>query len=390
MLLAPYLLVATALIASSNALRPSQRPLLPVSDVQEDGQTPAPASISLAPFAPELFFSEYQRLSAIHIWMNQAAELYAGHTELISVGTSYEGREMLGLRISARRDPAKPGSQRKTILITGGAHAREWITVSSVNYMALRFMASYGSNASFTALTNAFDWVFVPVLNPDGYEYSWTHDRFWRKTRQPTHYAACDGFDLDRSWGYQFDFSARTHPCSGNFPGQAPWQATEAAQMRQWVRNQTGARFVAYVDLHSYSQQILYPYAYSCDLYPPSWENLEELAWGLARAMGGRKYGSGYGIGRACEGNVALDKGGAMSRVDRGGGSSLDWFYHEAGVRYAYQIKLPDTGSYGFLLPEDYIVPVGLSLLRAADHLGRFLLGEIGVAASSEARGRQY
>jgi extracellular matrix protein 14 len=164
-----------------------------------------------------------------------------------------------------------------------------------------------------------------------------------------------------------------------------PWQATEAAQMRQWVQGQTDARIVAYIDLHSYSQQILYPYAYSCDLYPPSWENLEELAWGLARAMGGRPHGSGYDIGRACEGNVVLDKNGnrmVLPRVERGGGSSLDWFYHEAGVRYAYQIKLPDTGSYGFLLPKDYIVPVGMSLLRAMNHLGRFLLGEIGAATS--------
>jgi extracellular matrix protein 14 len=322
--------------------------------------------------------------------MIQAAEAYASHTELISIGTSYEGREILGLRISSRRDPySKPGSQRKTILVTGGAHGREWISVSSVNYLALQFMASYGHDASFTTLTNAFDWVFVPILNPDGYEYSWTHDRYWRKTRQPTHYAACNGFDLDKAWGYRFDFSTATHPCSGSFPGQQPWQATEAAQMRQWVKNQTDARFVAYVDLHSYSQQILYPYAYSCDLYPPSWENLEELAWGLARAMGGRPHGSGYDIGRACEGNVVLGGDGSrtvLPKVERGGGSSLDWFYHEARVKYAYQIKLPDTGGYGFLLPKDYIVPVGMSLLRALDHLGRFLLGEIGVAEPERSR----
>jgi extracellular matrix protein 14 len=342
----------------------------------------SPAQASLAPYAPELFFSEYQRLSTIHIWMNEVAKPHAGHAELISVGSSYEGREILGLKLSGHwRDQGS--AKRETILITGGAHGREWISVSSVNYLALQFISSYGKDTMRTRMADAFDWVFVPVLNPDGYEYSWTTDRFWRKTRQPTHYALCDGFDLDKAYGYQFDFSTSTHPCSNSFPGQMPWQATEAAQMKEWVMNQTDLQFVAYIDLHSYSQQVLYPYAYSCDSYPPSWENLEELAWGLARAMRLSSKGANYDIGRACEGNVVLDESGKekrLPRLERGGGSSLDWFYHEARVRYAYQIKLPDTGSYGFLLPKEYIVSTGMSVARAMDFLGRFLLGEIGAA----------
>src|ERR1700744_4697841 len=117
MLFAPYLLVATTLIACSNALQPSQKPLSPALDIQDGHQGPALASMQAAWVAPELFFSEYQRLSAIHLWMKQAAELYSGHTELISVGTSYEGREMLGLKVSARGPPGKPGARRTTILL---------------------------------------------------------------------------------------------------------------------------------------------------------------------------------------------------------------------------------------------------------------------------------
>jgi extracellular matrix protein 14 len=353
-------------------------------------RTPTPASLS--PYAPELFFTEYQRLSAIHIWLNQVAQIYSTHTQLVTVGTSYEGREILGIRVATRpKNPYKTLKPRKTILITGGAHGREWISVSSVNYLALQLMASYGNDAARTAMVDSFDWVFIPVLNPDGYEYSWTHDRFWRKTRQPTHYASCDGFDLDKAYDYQFDFNTSNNPCSNSFPGQRPWQATEAAQMKQWIQNQTasGTKFAAYIDLHSYSQQILFPYAYSCDSYPPTWENLEELAWGLARAMKLHSHGANYKIGPACEGNVILDTASGrrrrLPRLEGGGGSSLDWFYHEAKVKYAYQIKLPDTGSYGFLLPKEYIVPTGMSVASAMDYLGRFLLGEIGLARSEAA-----
>ena len=31
----------------------------------------------------------------------------------------------------------------------------------------------------------AINWIIMPLLNPDGYEYSHTHDRMWRKSRAP-------------------------------------------------------------------------------------------------------------------------------------------------------------------------------------------------------------
>ena len=31
----------------------------------------------------------------------------------------------------------------------------------------------------------ACDWYIMPLLNPDGYEYSHTDDRHWRKSRAP-------------------------------------------------------------------------------------------------------------------------------------------------------------------------------------------------------------
>jgi murein tripeptide amidase MpaA len=43
------------------------------------------------------------------------------------------------------------------------------------------------------------DWYFVPVLNPDGYEYTHTEDRLWRKSRSLSNGADCVGVDLNRS-----------------------------------------------------------------------------------------------------------------------------------------------------------------------------------------------
>ena len=54
----------------------------------------------------------------------------------------------------------------------------------------------------------------------------------------------------------------------------------------------------------------------------------------------------------------------------------------ELQARYSYQIKLRDTGSYGFLLPSDNIVPACEEMLNALKYLADYLLGNNGIEKS--------
>lgn len=285
---------------------------------------------------------------------------------------------------------AEPPKKRKTILITGGLHAREWISSSSVSYIAWAIIMGYNSKTNMiTKLVDNFDIIFVPVVNPDGYEYTWQTDRLWRKTRQATNFRYCRGLDLDHAFGYEWDSKTKDEPCSESYGGESAFQAVEAQTLSAWARSEVednNVEFIGFLDLHSYSQQIMFPFSYSCAADPPNLENLEELAAGLAKAIR-LSTGETYSVSSACEGVMGFASGGDASsstRIESGGGSAIDWFYHDLHAKYSYQIKLRDTGSYGFLLPSSEIVPTGEEVFSAVKYFGDFLLGNNGIEKSYE------
>lgn len=336
----------------------------------------------------DLFFQDYQPLSVLYPWLRLLASLFPTHVELTRIGTSSEGRDIPALRIGSRDGATLADSHdsKQTMLVIGGTHAREWISVSTVAFIAYNLVTRYGhpEYPAVTKLLDHFDLVFIPVLNPDGYEYTWTSDRLWRKNRQATSISFCPGIDLDHAFGFGWDGYGNTdNACSDDYAGPQPLAAVEAQVLTDWARKETkdnNVTFVSYLDFHSYSQEILYPYSYTCDTAPPNLEDLEEVAIGMAKSFR-LTNGHYYSVESACEGSSILQGTAPQTRVylEPQGGSALDFFYHDLRVKLAYQIKLRDTGTYGFLLPRSHILPTGQEAYEAVLGLGRWMLGNHGI-----------
>lgn len=126
-------------------------------------------------------------------------------------------------------------------------------------------------------LLSQVDFYIVPVANPDGYEYTHTDDRWWRKNRRPD--PECAGIDLNRNfdnhWG---DPGSSDDKCSEIYRGSAPFSEPESENIRRFIegKKKEGVNWAAYYSLHSYSQLWLLPWGWTNEL-PENYEQLEKV-----------------------------------------------------------------------------------------------------------------
>ncbi|XP_070577620.1 carboxypeptidase B-like [Ptychodera flava] len=288
-------------------------------------------------------YSVYHTMDEINDWMTYMVTSYPNLTEKITVMESYEGREVWGLKIrksSSRKAPA--------IFFEGGIHSREWISPATMLYFIKELLEKYESDRVVRKLVSFFDWYIVPVLNPDGYIYTWTTDRMWRKSREPNEGSPCVGTDLNRNWGFGWAApgGSSDDPCTIIYHGAGPNSTPEINGTQQFLSDlHTKQGLAFFVDWHSYGQMWLAPWAFTYD-YPEDYSHHLKLAEELVGKLTSW-YGTQYRYGPTSH------------VIYPASGSSLDWVHGALGVKHAYAAELRDHfySPYGFLLPERQIIP---------------------------------
>lgn len=103
----------------------------------------------------------------IYDYMEDIAERYPEIATLVIAADSFEGRPIKYLKISKTNfeDISKP-----VIVIDGGIHAREWISPPTVTWAIKKLT----EDITEPELLEDYDWILLPVANPDGYEFTFT------------------------------------------------------------------------------------------------------------------------------------------------------------------------------------------------------------------------
>jgi carboxypeptidase T len=86
----------------------------------------------------------------------------------LTIGTSYEGRDMPLIKIS---DNVAVDEPEPEILFNAHQHAREHLTVEMARYIMHLLIDNYGTDARIANLVNSREFWIVPDMNPDGGEY---------------------------------------------------------------------------------------------------------------------------------------------------------------------------------------------------------------------------
>jgi murein tripeptide amidase MpaA len=195
----------------------------------------------------------------------------------------------------------KPFAKRKGVLFTGGFHAREWGSSEICVHFATDMLKAYsgktglkygGKSFSYrqvSAILNRLEVIVFPDVNPDGRNYSQTKYALWRKNRNPV-----AGVDLNRNLDFLWDFphlfspqahvATSTDPHSDTYKGTSAFSEPETRNVR-WLF-ETYANIRLYVDIHSYSELILY-----------NWGDDENQTTDPQMNFMNKKYNSVRGIG---------------------------------------------------------------------------------------------
>ncbi|CAK9827357.1 Carboxypeptidase B [Anthophora retusa] len=284
-------------------------------------------------------WSSYHRLEDIHGYLDFLAETFPSVCSVVSIGNSVEGRALKVLRISNGKPDAP------ALWIDGGIHAREWISPAAVTWVINELVENSDSLEA--------DYYILPVANPDGYEYTFTRDRLWRKNRKRSVGSLCTGVDLNRNFGYRWGgMGTSKDPCREIYAGSGPFSEPETNAIRNFFEA-SAANFKAYLTFHSYGQYILYPWGYDKRV-PPDYADLERVGRQVATAM--RKAGGA---------NSAYTVGNSATTLYAASGGSDDWAKAILKMKYTYTIELRDTGMHGFVLPARYIIPTAKEALAA-------------------------
>ena len=178
------------------------------------------------------------------------------------LGHTGQGREIIAVKLTQGAQE-QPDGRRPAVLYSSTQHAREWISTEVNRRLMNHYIDGWRANdRDVRKLLQTTELWFVLVANPDGYQYTFDHERLWRKNLRDNNgdgqTQVGDGVDPNRNfpnhWGYDEEGSSSIQS-SDTYRGPAPMSEPETQAM-VGLLDRIGFSFQ--VNWHSAGQWLLY------------------------------------------------------------------------------------------------------------------------------------
>jgi hypothetical protein len=299
-------------------------------------------------------YTHYYPYEHMRLFMREIERQHPDIAKVYTIGFTHENRPIEMIKIGSPL--TKKG--KKSIWIDAGIHAREWPSSTTAIYFMQQLVSKYGTDPLITQYVQELNWYIVPLLNPDGHEYSRSSSdpeiRMWRKNRAPNKSVCrnrakcCMGVDLNRNFDFHWgETGASTEPCEEIYQGTSAFSEPEAKAMRDFILSHRND-IQAVITMHTYSQIWIHPYGHRRSNYPQDVDELHDTGLKAAAALE-KVYGTKYKVGS-----------GADTLYPASGGSD-DWSKSKAGIKFVYLLELrpEDTVMDGFILEPRFLLPTG-------------------------------
>lgn len=236
----------------------------------------------------DAFFETYRPYGDHRRFMLELAEEHPDIMDIPqSIGKTWEDRDIYHVRVHAPEKAdgiadvhrARRQSRKPAVYLQSTVHAREWLATTSLAFTMKTLVEGYGVNDTVTFLLDNLDFYIVPIVNIDGYMFTWENTRLWRKNRR-NNGGGSYGVDINRNWGPASTWcssGSSTSPSSDTYCGAYAFSEPETTAVARFVDEHPSIR--AGVDFHTYGPLILWPWQYTYDRVPePKYTEFEVLA----------------------------------------------------------------------------------------------------------------
>eukprot|EP00123_Amoebidium_parasiticum_P004674 comp15964_c0_seq1/m.13376 comp15964_c0_seq1/g.13376 ORF comp15964_c0_seq1/g.13376 comp15964_c0_seq1/m.13376 type:complete len:477 (-) comp15964_c0_seq1:63-1493(-) len=329
---------------------------------------------------PDAWYTQYHPAAEIDAHQAGLVAVHSARTNpgwvlRRSIGKTWLGKDIYATELGS---PTAPN----VIYVQAGLHAREWIASASTTYTLVQMLKALPNKGAITTtFFTTFRLVFVPLVNVDGYEYSRTKDRLWRKNVRQYANVRCQvntpgadptviGVDLNRNFNGFNSWEKDTDYCYETHGGITAFSEPETAAVAKYLAElKTKYRVVSALDLHSFGQVMLYPYGYDYNLPKAPNEanhiavaNLMRAAmYSTSRASYTAETSAGFYPCAGCADDYFYDK---VATAPMGGNK---------GIVFTIELSPVGFNPVGFVLPPTQILPVGKGVNASLLALIRYL-----------------